>query len=581
MELATSSCTSARPDARCPRGSALGRPATRWKRSKTCGSSSAGCRRPCRAPSAPLALPTGRSVTAISPSNVNLNAFDSRLRTIFSTCRGRRRPARRAARSRRRARARRCSTAERNTLARSAVSCGEVGRLVAALRRGPASMREKSSSVLTSLSSRRPFRCTTASGSRSLRRSASVGARAASSSGPSMRVSGVRNSWLTLLKNAVFGAVELGKRFGAACAALARRRARSRSRSDTRSADQRRGSRDSGRSSARCRLTPITRKPTPAYLTHEREHRRARSGAGAWHPGERIRIGRGLAGRALPARSDCGGRAASGVRSTSGAATASRESPVTSTSRATAVRTSSIGRYSRRERHVRPAVLGQDRPRRRTHTALVPTRAGPAAELASVASRRSPERRGRSSRSRCRTRRPRGRSRRARDRRRRRSRSPRAIPVSLEVEARGRCAQKASPVSRSRPRTAARATSQTSLPTLPRWHARARAGCLAPKHRPVGVVVERDEVWTPQNRTSLGLEGSKDAHRAERRPLGPLGHGPGGVRDQSSERMRSLHLTATGEPLRRHWLRPAVSGPCPSPSSSMRGRRTRSGARRC
>ena len=67
----------------------------------------------------------------------------------------------------------------------------------------PASMREKSSSVLTSLSRRNPLRCTVSiccssrrdRGSRSLR---------ISSSGPSISVSGVRNSWLILLKKIVF-----------------------------------------------------------------------------------------------------------------------------------------------------------------------------------------------------------------------------------------------------------------------------------------------------------------------------------------------------------------------------------------
>ena len=43
-----------------------------------------GCRCRCRGPSARTASPAGRSVTAISPSKVNLNALDRRLRTIFS-----------------------------------------------------------------------------------------------------------------------------------------------------------------------------------------------------------------------------------------------------------------------------------------------------------------------------------------------------------------------------------------------------------------------------------------------------------------------------------------------------------------
>ena len=49
-----------------------------------------------------------------------------------------------------------------------------------------------------------------------VRRRQASGPRASrSSSGPSMSVSGVRNSWLTLLKNVGLGAVELGQRLGA------------------------------------------------------------------------------------------------------------------------------------------------------------------------------------------------------------------------------------------------------------------------------------------------------------------------------------------------------------------------------
>ena len=63
-------------------------------------------------------------------------------------------------------------------------------------------MREKSSSEFTSLSRRCALRCASSSCSRcaggSVRASAS-----ASSSGPSISVSGVRNSWLTFEKNAV------------------------------------------------------------------------------------------------------------------------------------------------------------------------------------------------------------------------------------------------------------------------------------------------------------------------------------------------------------------------------------------
>ncbi len=67
----------------------------------------------------------------------------------------------------------------------------------------PASMREKSRRVLTSLSSRSAFRCTTSQRSAVGRRQRVRAARAHPRVGPSIRVSGVRNSWLTLLKNAV------------------------------------------------------------------------------------------------------------------------------------------------------------------------------------------------------------------------------------------------------------------------------------------------------------------------------------------------------------------------------------------
>ena len=48
-----------------------------------------------------------------------------------------------------------------------------------------------------------------------LRRQSRRSPRAASSSGPSISVSGVRNSWLTLREERGLGAVELGQRFGA------------------------------------------------------------------------------------------------------------------------------------------------------------------------------------------------------------------------------------------------------------------------------------------------------------------------------------------------------------------------------
>ena len=81
----TSSCTSARP---MPLPSMLRprAPSTRWKRSNRCGSSAAGMPVPVSRTASSTALPSavGRTATAISPSKVNLKAFERRLRTIFS-----------------------------------------------------------------------------------------------------------------------------------------------------------------------------------------------------------------------------------------------------------------------------------------------------------------------------------------------------------------------------------------------------------------------------------------------------------------------------------------------------------------
>ena len=94
------------------------------------------------------------------------------------------------------------SIAERKTLASSAVSrARSVGSYEAWIR--PASIREKSSSVFTSLSRRTELRCASSSRSRFAADSPSDSA-IASSSGPIISVSGVRNSWLMLAKNCVF-----------------------------------------------------------------------------------------------------------------------------------------------------------------------------------------------------------------------------------------------------------------------------------------------------------------------------------------------------------------------------------------
>src|SRR6185437_11069111 len=75
-------------------------------------------------------------------------------------------------------------------------------------------MREKSRRVLTSLRRRSELRCATSSRSRSPAGKSEPAS--ASSSGPSIKVSGVRNSWLTLEKNAV-----LARSISASASALA------------------------------------------------------------------------------------------------------------------------------------------------------------------------------------------------------------------------------------------------------------------------------------------------------------------------------------------------------------------------
>ena len=64
-------------------------------------------------------------------------------------------------------------------------------------------MREKSSSAFTSFSSRSGVAMQAISQTLSSRERVVRARSAASSAGPSINVSGVRNSWLTLLKNAV------------------------------------------------------------------------------------------------------------------------------------------------------------------------------------------------------------------------------------------------------------------------------------------------------------------------------------------------------------------------------------------
>ena len=143
-----------------------------------------------------------RIETAISPSKVNLKALDSKFRTIFShivrsTNAG----------SLKRGQSTRSvspalSQAERKLLARSAVSSARaVGSYAARTR--PASILEKSSKLLTRLCRRSPLRCTSSRRSRCNGGNGSFDAARASLTGPSIKVSGVRNSWLTLEKKMV------------------------------------------------------------------------------------------------------------------------------------------------------------------------------------------------------------------------------------------------------------------------------------------------------------------------------------------------------------------------------------------
>ena len=69
--------------------------------------------------------------------------------------------------------------------------------------------------MLTSLSSRCPLRLHDLHALALRRRQRVVASARASSAGPSSRVSGVRNSWLTLVKNVGLGLVELGQPLGA------------------------------------------------------------------------------------------------------------------------------------------------------------------------------------------------------------------------------------------------------------------------------------------------------------------------------------------------------------------------------
>ena len=177
-------------------------PSTRWKRSNTVSRCSRAMPMPVSRTVTRAMPPAASTVTAMPPSNVNLNAFDRRFRTIFShmptsSRTGCGNGAQRTSNARPA-----LSITERKPLARSAVNAGKsTGATFACMR--PACTREKSSSVFTSRSSRSALRRTSCSRSRWAAGSGSSASARLSSSGPSISVSGVRNSWLTLLKNVV------------------------------------------------------------------------------------------------------------------------------------------------------------------------------------------------------------------------------------------------------------------------------------------------------------------------------------------------------------------------------------------
>ncbi len=154
-----------------------------------------------RTVSTATAPPRGGRRSRSTPSRVNLKALESRLRTTFShisrsTATGSSKVGQSTVKVRPA-----LSIVDRKTLAISAVSLPRSTGSCCACSR-PASMREKSSSVLTS------FKQPLAVAPRDLERAGATSAgrpsaASACSSGPSISASGVRNSWLTFEKNVV------------------------------------------------------------------------------------------------------------------------------------------------------------------------------------------------------------------------------------------------------------------------------------------------------------------------------------------------------------------------------------------
>ena len=175
---------------------------TRWNRSKTSPTSDSGMPTPVSVTRSRIWSSLRSRVTPIDPSRVNLSALATRFSTIFSQSSGSTctmpsagsRCVSRVTWAR--------SAAEANGWSRSRVSSARsVASRVAC---SPSvSIRATSSSPFTMRRSRWALLCIS---SRSARPRVAVRPVRTSSNGPSSRVSGVRNSWLTLDRKAVFAA---------------------------------------------------------------------------------------------------------------------------------------------------------------------------------------------------------------------------------------------------------------------------------------------------------------------------------------------------------------------------------------
>ena len=201
----TSSCTSARP---------MPDPSMRARRRaldavealehvRQLGARDAGCR--CRAPAARLRHPAlaQRARRIVAAASVNLKAFDSRLRTIFSHI----------------SRSTKTGAGERRTVdveaqaglfdERRAEGAGQVAgerrqsRSASNWRCRPSGLDAREVEQRVDQLQQPQLRCGATSSSVGAARGVCGDRARASSSGPSISVSGVRNSWLTLLKNAV------------------------------------------------------------------------------------------------------------------------------------------------------------------------------------------------------------------------------------------------------------------------------------------------------------------------------------------------------------------------------------------